>query len=118
MVDISVCIMLGVISHTITFMLRYTDGPFDLFLRFRALTGVTLPVYLEDTDEVMDYMEPLEHDTFISKLVSCFWCFTTWISLVVTVLAYILLDIGALATFPFTWIFVIGVSGLLYQYSD
>ena len=72
-----------------TWLLRYSDGPWDLFFRLRKLAGLYLPEY-SPTGEVTAWIENDEPFGFWAKLVGCFWCLTTWVSLFFA-LGYILL---------------------------
>jgi len=58
----------------ITYIMRYTDGPLDLFKRIRILVGF---IYRIDGDEEI---ELVDNNKFLCKLYSCVPCLSTWIS--------------------------------------
>lgn len=95
-------------------MIRYTAGPFDLFVKYRESIGiVNLPVLRGN--EIIDYKESIETpDRFITKLVSCFWCFTTWITCAVCVIYGLLFHVSSLS-FPFLWFASAGLSAFLHE---
>ena len=64
--------VVGLATFAITFILVNVDGPFDIFLRFRKLFGVKYIPVLDDNGNVVEYIE--ETDSFLAKLVTCFWC--------------------------------------------
>lgn len=55
------------------FLVRYTDGPWDIFFNFRIWIGI---YNLIGNDGKM--YESTE-DKFFAKLISCPWCFATWV---------------------------------------
>lgn len=57
------------------YMLRYTDGPGDIFRKFRISVGI-LPLIKDDGSE-----DEMVMDTFFAKWYACHWCFTTWYAL-------------------------------------
>jgi hypothetical protein len=107
-------IVVGLASFYITYTVRYLEGPFGLHHKVLSLIGVIQPVYDNDND-VVSYVE-VEPDRFITKLVSCFWCVTTWVCLAVTVVYGLCcsLSTGQLA---FVWLASSGLSGYLHERS-
>jgi len=108
---LSGCVIVGLCSFAITYMLKYTDGPFDAFAKLRVLVGLELPV-IED-GIVTAYLETEGYGNFFAKLFACFWCLTTWICLFV-VIGYILLVYNNVKAFPFLWFGGVGLSGFLH----
>ena len=53
-------------------IVTYTDGPLDVFYRLREFVG---------------YYD-VEVDKFFGKLLRCFWCSATWVSLFFTILYF------------------------------
>lgn len=108
------CVVVGVCVFAIAYLIRYTDGPFDIFYRFRKRIGVYLEEW--DGDVYSGEVEDPDPDKFLAKLVSCFWCLSTWVSLGVTSLYVILY--GDSHIFPFMWLFAIGLSGVLHKVAE
>lgn len=105
---LSAVIIIGLSVYATAYMLRYTDGPFDIFSRLREWLGVhELPIY-EDGTEVYIGMGEYVDDRFVSRLVACFWCLSTWVALIHMFMWYV---------FPY-YVYltaIIGVSGLIYE---
>lgn len=107
--DIIVC---GLASFAVTYMIKYTDGPFNIFQKFRFWIGLDIPVVLIH-DEIV-YEEDRDSNRLFAKVVKCFWCFTTWIS-AAFVIGYIFIGYNVLQSFPFLWFASIAVSGVIYE---
>lgn len=107
-------VYIGLSTFAFVFLLKYTDGPFDIFLKLRVKAGLYLPVYLEDTDEVIDYLEDIDPERFWALWFKCFWCMSTWVSFVFSA-AYILVIGVTIWLFPFLWLSSLGVSGVLLE---
>lgn len=97
-------IELAAATFAITYMIRFTDGPGDIFLRFRKLVGFT---YIDRGDEIVEVVD----DKFLPKLVECFWCFGTWIALCVVLL-------NTFVPFIVQWFAIIGIAGAVYMWLD
>lgn len=95
-----------------TFLLHYTDGPFDIFFRFRALL-IGLDGDREVTEDD-DGNEVYIGEGFFTKMLMCFWCSSVWISLVV-VGSYYLIQGYSVKTLPFVLLASVGVSGFLHE---
>ena len=106
--SLEIVILVGLSVYSSTYMFRYTDGLCNVFARLREKLGVyTLPVY-DDGGEVYIGISECVDDRVISKLVSCFWCLSTWVAVVYTAIWFIFpLYIYVMA--------VIGVSGVIYE---
>lgn len=106
-------LLIGFCSFFITYVIRYTTGPFDIFIWFREKIGiVNLPIMRGN--DITGYKESIETpDKFVTKLVACFWCFTTWITFVVSIL-YFALFVVPWALFPFLWLASAGLSAFLH----
>lgn len=97
-------IALGLATFAITYLLRHTNGPFDVFKRLRELAGiVSVPVYDEDSNVV--YIVEELNGSFISKLYSCVWCTGTWVALTLMIAP----------DFIVTWFAALGIAGLLHE---
>lgn len=99
-----------------SYLLHYTDGPWDFFFKFReeliSLNG-ELPdvVYDDEGNEV--YISG-EDEGFFTKMFSCFWCSSSWVAVVI-VGSYFLIMGYPLKLFPFVLAASIGVSGFLKE---
>ena len=91
------------------FTLHYTDGPWDIFFRFRALL-MRLDKKQEDVNEDEVYIG----EGFFSKLLMCFWCSSFWVALIV-VGSYYLIYGHPVKSFPFVVMASVGVSGFLNE---
>lgn len=69
-------VTIGFASFTITYLVRYTDGPLGVFYTFRDIIGL---YKYEDGEE--------EATNWFAELVECFPCFTTWVSLFLCLVA-------------------------------
>lgn len=105
-------LVIGVASFGISYLLVHTDGPFDIFLKLKILVHLYLPVW-DDFEAIEYYQEDDDPTGLFAKLLHCFWCTTTWVSLFVSV-AYILLVDGNVFLLPFMWFFSIGLSGFMH----
>lgn len=78
-------VIIAIASYTITYMIRYTDGPFDAFKKLRTISGVMYDlVYIDSYETVVETIA----DTYSAKLISCFWCLCTWVSILLWILHY------------------------------
>ena len=93
-----------------TFLLYYTDGPWDLFFRLRS--------FLIGLDSIklrkVHIVEEQQEEGFFQKLFSCFWCSSFWVALIV-VGSYYLLYGYSVKSFPYVLMASIGVAGYLYE---
>lgn len=64
------------------FIVRYTDGPWDMFYNLRIKIGVYSIIDEQGNDK--DFVD----DTFLAKLVACHWCLATWVTLFGCIAAY------------------------------
>lgn len=107
-------LILAICCFGLTYLLRYTYGPFNIFKKFRELCGMQYNlVYDAEYEVVMNYdeVEVMEDDKFITKLISCFWCFTTWISIIMYVI-YLMWNPILYFCIPFG---LIGLSGAIHN---
>jgi hypothetical protein len=91
-----------------TYLLRWLDGPFHILKRFRMLVGIRY--VLEGSEEV----EEVPEDNQLAKLVACFWCLSTWVSIFFS-LAYILMYRGTVVDWFFCTFACVAVSGMLNE---
>ena len=112
---IQAIIVVGLASFYVTYTVMNLEGPFGLYHKILSLAGVMLPVYGDD-GKVVSYVDAdiKITDWPIAKLIRCFWCFTTWVCLAVTIIYGILssLNIGQCA---FVWLASAGLSGWLFE---
>lgn len=97
-------VLLGLAVFSITYMIRRTDGPFDLFVKLREFVGIHHAEEYED--EVYIGVVEVVDNTFMARLFSCYWCLSLWVSLVCLLIWNILPDVILLFS-------IIGVAGLL-----
>jgi hypothetical protein len=101
-------IALGVFGFT--YLLRYLDGPFDILRNFRKLFGLT---YIEVLDSPGEEIEEYP-DKPLGRFISCFWCLTTWVSIIFCVTFSIINNNAIFDTFVGIFICV-GVSGFIHD---
>jgi hypothetical protein len=114
---IETVVLLGLSSFAITYILKYTRGPFEIFERFRIFIGLEIPVISYDVVGKVNFEDLKEDDNpdkFFAKLFGCHWCLTTWVSLFLSVLYYLVLG-NDVATFLFVWFASIGISGIIFE---
>lgn len=107
------CLIVSIATFGITYIVRYTKGPFDTFIIIRRKVSLEMPVY-DETGQIVEWIENPEPDAFFGKLISCFWCLSTWVAFVLTV-TYILLDVYVIKFSLFIWFFSVGLSGFLHD---
>jgi hypothetical protein len=110
MIDI---LYVGLSTFTVVYLVKFTDGPFDIFYRFKKFIGLIIPLYDDGETSVVSYIEDDDPSGFVAQVVRCFWCFSTWISFVLSI-AYILLVNKSVYVFPFLWLASIGISGFIH----
>lgn len=91
-------ILVGLSSFLITFFMRDLDGPMEVFKRLRDF-------FTQQKDG--KYRFP-----FFAGLYNCFYCFSTWVAILVTLLYAVLLPINALHVLP-VFISGLGISTVL-----
>jgi len=109
-------LVLSLAVFAITYLLRYMEGPFDVFLRFRMACGIVYKPILDNDGLEVDIIEEVVTRQFpmIARLVYCYWCLTTWVSFIVF-LVYTATS-GVIMWFPVLWLAGIAISGLLHKY--
>lgn len=113
---LSAITVVGFFTFGLCYLIRYTDGPFGLFDKFRGKLGVRrFPVY-DEKEVILEYIEESD-DSFFAELLSCWWCFSTWIALVSAIL-YFFVDEYPLSAFPFIWFGAVAISGILHTYVE
>lgn len=96
-------------TYAATYLLRYTYGPFDVFLRIRRIAGInSFPLYDDDGNQV-DIIEEVK-STYLAKLFDCWWCLSTWIAL-----AWMLFTPLRGWDFFIVWFASIGLAGFLQE---
>ena len=107
---ITAVVVVGLASLYITYTVRHLEGPFGSYHKILSLAGVIQPIYGND-GELLNYIE-VTSDRFIAKLVRCFWCFTTWVCLAITI-AYVVCSSLNFWQGAFVWLASSGLSGWL-----
>lgn len=83
-------VTIGLAAFSITFLLRYVDGPLGVFAKIREIVVDNNPV------------------SFFAELFSCFWCLGFWISCLMLLLYIYCPEI--------VWLFAVyGVVGFLHE---
>lgn len=105
--------VVGLSSFGLAYILRYTEGPFGLFVTLRGLLGLRRYPVIDERDEITDYVEESDNG-FFAKLISCFWCLSVWIALLFSILVLIA-TAANLLSFPLIWFGAVAISGLLHR---
>lgn len=112
---IQAIVVVGLASFYVTYTVRYLEGPFGAYHRILSWLGIHRVPVLDDIEHVVDYVEEYENmDSFITKLVRCFWCLTTWICLAFTVIYGLLVAMSVEQLF-LVWLASAGLSGWLFE---
>lgn len=109
-------VLLGFATFGMSYMLFYTHGPYGIFLAARRTISGTEQVGVYDDDEnLVDIIEE-PGNGFGADLLSCFWCFSFWVNIIVCIMYFIATGFGD------TWIFILlaayGVSGTLHEITN
>lgn len=96
-----------------TYLMKYTDGPLDMFWKLRRKIGIQI-----DYAEISTGDEYIDADAgFLASLVYCWWCFSTWNAAFWTFAAVVLLKLP-LAESPFIWFGAITIAGVIKRIID
>lgn len=115
---IQAIVVIGLASLYLTYTVRYLEGPFGIYHWVMSKCGIHwMPMY----DSNGDFVSYVEHTfrsheklSFITKLVLCYWCFTTWVCLAVTII-YVSLSSLNFGQGVFVWLASAGLSGWLFE---
>jgi len=112
---IQAIVVVGLAAFYITYTVKYLEGPFGLYHKILSLTGNLLPVHGDD-GEVVRYVDASIEDTdrFITKVVDCFWCLTTWVCLAVTIIYGLVIGMSIAQLF-IVWLVSAGLSSWLFE---
>tara|TARA_R110002167_G_scaffold89203_1_gene240643 strand:- start:17016 stop:17333 length:318 start_codon:yes stop_codon:yes gene_type:complete len=72
--DFATLVILGLACWRISNLLMYEEGPFNLIFKLRSAIGV-IDAYGDDEST---------WTVFISKLMSCMFCFSIWVGLLIS----------------------------------
>lgn len=100
-------------TFAVTYVLKFTDGPWDAFWYFRRWIGIQWQ--FDGDQEIEEYLD--EDAGFWANLVQCWWCLSTWVALGWTILAVVLLGLS-LAEAPFYWFASVALAGLVKKVVD
>jgi len=117
MMDINAVLVLGLASFGLTYLLRYQDGPCDLFRKLRGADGIRYVPVVDYSEKVVSYIEEVPNDGFFGKLMGCHWCLGTWVSAVMTVAVVALMG-GSMVVMPFYWLASVGITGVLCDWAQ
>lgn len=104
MLEISV--VCGLVVFVITFFLKELDGPFDILAKLR----IKLIVYQELVWDI-----EVTKENFWAKLFECFWCLSSWVTVIVSVGVWLLIGFS-LAWLPIVMIASIAIAGLINKF--
>lgn len=108
----------GLITFAITYLLKDTNGPNDMFLRLRLAAGIRFAPVWGDHDNVVDTMEEAS-SSFLSKVIICWWCFSTWIALFTSILyTLVILNYHFWSAIPFIWFGAIAIAGIIHKFIE
>lgn len=78
-------LLISVANWRISNMIQYEDGPFDIFVKFRNLIGLTKVEDLPLNEQLLYPNDEFVHDgSFFAKLVECIWCLSVWVGFVLS----------------------------------
>ena len=109
---IQAIVVVGLTSFTITFFLKYMDGPGKIFEHIRRWVKVSIPM-ISASGQIVNWLEDDEPDTLLANIFACFWCLTTWVTLIVTAV-YIIIGYSSWIGLPFIWLASAGLSGYIH----
>ena len=73
-------LLISIANWRISNMVQYEDGPFDIFIKFRNLIGLTKVEDLPLNEQLLYPEDEFVHDgNFFAKLVECIWCLSIWV---------------------------------------
>ncbi len=112
---IQAVVVVGLASFYITYTVKYLEGPFGVYHKILSLAGVILPVYGDD-GEVIRYVDADVEiaSRFITKVVHCFWCLTTWVCLAITITYGVVMG-TSIAQLFLIWLAASGLSSWLFE---
>lgn len=113
--DISIVVVwtFAVSVFGVTWLLRFTLGPWGIFMKLRELTGIQyIPVY-DINGDVTEVKEDVPEGKQLAEMFSCFWCLSTWVSLA---LIFVVLRHITPSSFILLWTGSIGMAGFMYEF--
>ena len=112
---IEAVLVVGLVSFYITFTIRYLEGPFGIYHWIMSRFGIDRLPLLDANGLVIGYVEDMsDSGRFLTKLASCFWCSTTWVSLAIAVI-YVWKSSLNYGQGVFVWLAAAGLSGWLFE---
>ena len=106
-------LFIGIGVFGFSYLVRYLNGPFDILKKFREFVGIHYIPILND-DSIEDGEVEEISDLFFAKLVGCFWCLSTWVSIFMCSIYSIVHVISVFDAF--TGIFIcVGISGFVHE---
>lgn len=119
-------VSLGFAVFGLSYLLAYTDGPWDLIYKFRefliskdSVQPEPLPVYDGEGEYVYISEEQIFEGGFFFKLFGCFWCTSFWIAILINGLHYLSKDDpGNILPYVIIFFASIGFSGLLHEFTE
>lgn len=102
-------IVIGLATFALTFLLKDTAGPFDIFSSVRERLTLEHQVRAEGAPAY--HTEPVH--PFWFNWYACFWCMSTWTSAGLSLLYVIAFGLPWFAWF-FIWLAAIALAGTIY----
>lgn len=110
-------VLIGVLFHSMavfgmTWVLRYTNGPWGIIRKLRMLAGVQ---YIEELDPYtgdISIVEVIPKDKHFAELFGCFWCMSVWVSLLLLMVVFPHIRVQA---FIIVWWGSIGINGFMHE---
>ena len=96
-------IMIGISTFIVTFFVMYLDGPFDTFAAVREWATALADISRNG----------LHKHPSLNSLYSCFYCMSTWVCVVISILYYAMMPDIWLTQSVLVFICGLGVSSIL-----
>jgi hypothetical protein len=117
-------VLVAISTWRLTSLIVQEDGPYFIFLRLRMLVGIvylngSTPMGKKETIEIHRHvgnMFPAKPTNELARAMSCIWCASVWVGLVLATLNLTLTG-DALAVFQI-FIFSLAASGLAVKLND
>ena len=104
-------IIASLATYKLAYLLVWEEGPFDIFVKFRALLGIRLI----RNEELGTSVTQIDKPTVVAKLFTCPYCLGGWIALVAT---FAIFDYRDVSFFVLFWFAVWGLSYLLLRLDE
>lgn len=107
--NLTILIASSLASWRLSSLLRYEDGPYHIFNRFRSLIHLTNVDELPINQQIVYSDKEFIHDgNIFAEIVECIWCLSIWLGVMIS----IILVIGKVITLPIAFIYSLAISAL------